>query len=120
MATYSTSNKVVQRTWLIWAWTFAIYSGLALILAVHDYYLGRTEGMQPDFWQLVMRSFASFWIYALLTPPVLWLCWTYPIQRKRFFSRLLLHFAASLLFTTIHVSLRIMVYPIRYQGKVAP
>jgi two-component system, LytTR family, sensor kinase len=120
MATHSTSNKVVQRTWLLWAWTFGIYTALALVLAVQNYYLGRSEGSHPDFWQLVVRGVVSFWIYAVLTPPVLWLCWNYPIQRKRFFSRLLLHFAASLLFTTIHVSLRIMVYPIRMEGKVVP
>ena len=67
-----------------------------------------------------MRSLVSFWIYAALTPPVLWLCWNYPIQRKRFFSRLLLHFAASLLFVAIHVSVRIFVYPIRMEGRVVP
>jgi len=33
-----------------------------------------------------------------LTPPVLWLCWNYPIQRKRFFSRLSLHFASEFTF----------------------
>src|ERR1700724_3679146 len=112
MATLPASHKVVQKTWLIWAWAFAIYTALALLLAVQDYYLGRSEGSQPDFWQGLMRGLVSFWIYAALTPPVLWLCWTYPIQRKRFFPRLLLHFAASLLFTIIHVSVRIFVYPI--------
>jgi sensor histidine kinase YesM len=120
MATHPTSNKVVQRTWLIWAWTFAIYTALALVLGVQNYYLGRSEGSHPDFWQVLMRGLVSFWIYALLTPPVLWLCWNYPIQRKRFFSRLLFHLAASLLFTTVHVSLRIVAYPIRMEGKVVP
>jgi len=120
MATRPTSHKVVQRTWLIWAWTFAIYTTLALIFAVQNYYWGRSEGSHPDFGQLVMRSMVSFWMYAALTPPVLWLCWNYPIQRKRFFSRLLLHFAASLLFVTIHVSVRIFVYPVRMEGKVVP
>ena len=120
MATRPTSHKVVQRTWLIWAWSFVIYTTLALILAVQDYYLGRSEGSHPDFGQLVMRGLVSFWVYAALTPPVLWLCWNYPIQRKRFFSRLLLHFAASLLFTIIHVSVRIFVYPIHLGGKVVP
>jgi sensor histidine kinase YesM len=111
MATYPPNNKVVQRTWLLWAWSFGINTALVLVLSVQDYYLGRSEGSHPDFWRILLAGLASFWIYAALTPPVLWLCWNYPIQRKRFFSRLSLHFAASLLFTIIHVTLRILVYP---------
>jgi sensor histidine kinase YesM len=117
MATYPPTNKVVQRTWLLWAWSFGINTALVLVLSVQNYYLGRSEGSHPHFWQILFRGLISFWIYAALTPPVLWLCWNYPIQRKRFFSRLVLHFAASLLFTITHVSLLIMVYP-RMGGKI--
>jgi two-component system LytT family sensor kinase len=116
----SKSNKLVQRTWLIWAWTFGIYTALAVVLAVQDYYLARSEGSHPAFLQLLVRGTVDFWIYALLTPPVLWLCWNYPIRRKRLYSRLLLHFAASLLFTALHVSLRIVTYPVHMEGKVVP
>jgi sensor histidine kinase YesM len=117
MPTHPTSNKVVQRTWLVWVWSFGINAAFVLVLSVQDYYLGRSEGSHPNFWRILLSSLASFWIYAALTPPVLWLCWNYPIQRKRFFSRLSLHFAASLLFTIIHVTLRILVYP-RMGGKI--
>src|SRR5882672_1235982 len=120
MPTHPPTNKVVQRTWLVWAWSFGINTALVLVLSVQDYYLGRSEGSHPNFWRILLPGLVSFWIYAALTPPVLWLCWNYPIQRKRFFSRLLLHFAASLLFVTIHVSVRIFVYPVRMEGKVVP
>jgi two-component system LytT family sensor kinase len=117
MATYPPTNKVVQRTWLLWAWSFGINTALVLVLSAQDYYLGRSEGSHPNFWRILLAGLVSFWIYAALTPPVLWLCWNYPIQRKRFFSRLSLHFAASLLFTIIHVTLRILIYP-RIGAKV--
>jgi len=120
MAPHPPTNKVVQRTWLIWVWSFAIYTAMALVLAVQDYYLGRSEGSQPEFWQLLSRGLASFWVYALMTPPVLWLCWKYPLRREHFFPRLLLHFGASLVFTATHVTLRIAIYPIHLQGKVVP
>jgi two-component system LytT family sensor kinase len=117
MTTHFHQNKVVQRTWLLWAWSFGINTALVLVLSVQDYYLGRSEGSHPEFWRILLPGLISFWIYAALTPPVLWLCWNYPIQRKRFFSRLSLHFAASLLFTVIHVTLRILLYP-RMGGKI--
>jgi len=117
MPTHPPTNKVVQRTWLVWAWSFGINTALVLVLSVQDYYLGRSEGSHPNFWRILLPGLVSFWIYAALTPPVLWLCWNYPIQRKRFFSRLSLHFAASLLFTIIHVTLRILIYP-RIGAKV--
>ncbi len=120
MTTQRQTNKVVQQPWLVWVWTFAVYTSLAMVLALQTYYYARSEGSHPDFLGLVQRGLLSFWIYALLTPPVLWLCWRYPIERKRFFSRLVLHIAASLIFTSIHVSLRITTYPIREQGKVVP
>ncbi len=120
MATHPQTNKVVQRPWLVWAWTFAIYTALAMVLAAQTYYYGRGEGMHPDFRSILTRGLLSFWIYALMTPPVLWLCWRYPIERKRFFPRLLLHIAASLIFTSVHVSLRIALYPIRSAGHVVP
>jgi two-component system, LytTR family, sensor kinase len=117
MATHPTTNKVVQKTWLLWAWSFGINTALVLVFSVQDYYLGRSEGSHPNFWRILLPGLVSFWIYAALTPPVLWLCWNYPIQRKRFFSRLSLHFAASLLFTIVHVTLRILIYP-RIGAKV--
>jgi LytS/YehU family sensor histidine kinase len=120
MSTHPTNNKVVQRTWLLWAWSFGINTALALVLSVQNYYYARSEGSHPEFWGIAIRSLISFWIYAAMAPPVLLLCWNYPIQRKRFFPRLLLHFGASLLFTIIHVSVRILVYPIRMEGKIVP
>jgi two-component system, LytTR family, sensor kinase len=114
------SNRVVQRTWLLWVWSYGIFTVLALILAVQNYFLVQSEGMHPDFRLLVKTGLTSFWVYAGLTPPVLWLCWNYPIRRNHFVPRLFLHFAASLLFTTINVSVRILVLPVRMQGKIIP
>jgi two-component system, LytTR family, sensor kinase len=112
------TSKVVKRPWVLWASTFALYTALAIALAMQTYYFERGEGSHPEFLYILKLSLLSFWIYALLTPPVLWLCWRYPIERRRFFSRVLLHFAASLVFTSVHISLRIAAYPVRVQGKV--
>ena len=120
MSTSRQTNRVVQRTWLIWAWSFAINTALGAMEAVQMYYSGISEGGHPDFRDNLIRALLSFWIYAAMTPPVLCLCWRYPIQRKRFVPHLALHTVASFVFTAIHVSLRIALYPIRSAGHIVP
>ena len=120
MAEFQPTNRVVQRTWHIWAWSFAINTALGAIEAVQMYYSGISDGGHPDFRDILTRALLSFWIYAAMTPPVLWLCWRYPIQRKRFGANLALHTVASFVFTAIHVSLRIALYPIRSGGQIVP
>src|SRR5665811_1131122 len=97
------NNQVVQRWWKVWLWSLAINTALAMIDAVLTYYTGRSEGSQPEFGGILIRGLISFWIYGLLTPPVLWLCFRYPIDRKDYLSRVPLHFGASLIFTAVHV-----------------
>lgn len=120
MAINDTADKIVQKPWRVWVYTFVLYTVLAIVLATQMFYSARLEGSHPQFLDLIKRGLASFWIYAFLTPPVLWLSWRYPIERKNFFSRILLHFVASLAFTAIHVSARVVVYPVRFDNVVQP
>ena len=111
---------MVQRRWLLWLSCIGIFTILGIMLAVQLYYMSRADGSHPAFLQILYRSLMAFWIYGLLTPPVLWLCWRYPIERGRLVSRLLLHAVASLVFTALNVSLGLATGPIRYDGKVVP
>lgn len=120
MAIPAKTNQVIVRPAVLWAYSIGINTVLGLILAVQTFYSQRADGSNPDFSQILIRTMISFGIYALLAPPVLWLCWRYPIGRKHLFSRLGLHFVASLLFVAIHTTLRIAVYPIHMLGKVVP
>lgn len=120
MPSHQQPNKIVQRWWKVWLWAFVINIALAGILAVQIYYYNRGEGMPSAFRGILIRSLLSFLVYALLTPPVLWLCWRYPIERKHFFPHLSLHAVASVIFTAVHVTLRIALYPVRAAGHVIP
>ncbi len=113
-------NTMVKRTWALWVSTFAIFTVLAVALSLQTYYFSRSEGMHPVFLDILKRGLTSFWTYAALTPPVFWLCWRYPVERRHFLSRLLLHIAASLLFTAINVSVNVTHFPFRVNGKVLP
>jgi two-component system LytT family sensor kinase len=117
MTTTQQTNKIVQRPWMIWVSSIAVFTVLGVALSVQTYYFSRSEGMHPVFLNILKRGLISFWIYALLTPLVLWLCWRYPIERRRFFSRLFLHVAASLLFTAVNVSVTLSFFPYQEGGK---
>jgi two-component system LytT family sensor kinase len=110
-------NRVVQRSWMVWVSSIAIFTMLGIALSVQTYYFNRSDGMHPVFLNILKRGLVSFWTYALLTPLVLWLCWRYPIERRRFFSRLLLHIVASLLFTAVNVSANVVLFPFKDGGK---
>jgi two-component system LytT family sensor kinase len=120
MPTPQNPDRVVQHWWKVWVASLAINIGLGVVIAVQTFYLARSEGSQPDFDNVLIRSLLSFLAYGLLTPPVLWLCWRYPIDRKHFLTHIPLHAAASLIFTLIHVTFRILSYPIRIQGHTVP
>ncbi len=113
-------SKMAKHPWKIWVYSIAIFTVLGIALSLQTYYLNRSEGLHPVFLKILQRGLVSFWTYGLLTPPVLWLCWRYPIERRRFFSRLFMHVAASLLFTAINASVNVSIFPIRESGKALP
>jgi len=105
------SPRIVRRAWLVWVSSLAVFTVLGTMMATQSFYLDRFEDMHPIFLVILRRSVFSFWIYGLLTPPVLWLCWRYPVERGHIPSRLLLHVVASLVFTLANTSLSFIPTP---------
>ncbi len=97
-----------------------MYTALAVMVALQSYYYNLSEGLPAKFLEILKTDLIAFWIYGLLTPPALWFCWRFPIERGRQVSRFLLHVVASLLFAASYVSIRVVVYPLRYEGATLP
>ena len=94
-------------------WSFAIWSVLATLLAAQWYlnYLGSTS--REPFRPMWMIALASYWVYALLTPPVFWITKQFPFSRDAWLKPALVHLATMVLFTLAHTTGRVMVYPVR-------
>jgi LytS/YehU family sensor histidine kinase len=68
------------RTWLlVWAgWT-----ALALFLAVSASITYYSVGSSPNWRLSLTRSLAEWWMWALLTPPIVWLAFRWPLHGAR-------------------------------------
>ena len=80
------------RTWLaVWGgWT-----ALALFLAVSSSLTYRSTGRPANWFLSIARSLSEWWLWALLTPIVVWLAQRYPLDRPGRWSHAAIHVAAG-------------------------
>jgi sensor histidine kinase YesM len=70
---------------------------------------------------VAISTVISFLIYGLLAPVVIWLAMRFPVERKNWIRRTLLHVVFAFLFTAIHVVGRPLLYEMRGpNGKPRP
>jgi hypothetical protein len=103
-----TTPRLTRRTWLL---SFLVFTVLGVVMVVQSYAFDRSVGRTIYLQRMIITTFASFWVYAALTPAVLWFSWLFPIEKGRWFWRLLLHVAAGLVFTAVHAAVRPAIYP---------
>lgn len=88
--------------WRWWQWTLALtaaatFLGLVTVLEAHARGLMWGEDPAP-FWSLVKGWMPDYYIWAALTPVVVWLGRRYPLERESLLPNLALHGALSALF----------------------
>src|SRR5262245_66559939 len=89
------------RTWIaIWSgWT-----ALALFFAVSASLTYLSTG-RPGNWSLsIRRSLAEWWLWALLTPVVVWLARRYPLDRRWPLRHALIHVVAGTIIAIVKVT----------------
>ena len=102
-------DEVVQvrdRPGLIWAVAFAVWTFISLAATATIYQLYRRFNGGIGLGQIAGMEFSQVLTYAPLTPLVFALAVRYPLQRGNWVKRSLLHLAAGLVFTLVHISLR--------------
>ncbi len=67
----------------------------------------------PNLTYIAVSTLISFLIYGLLAPIVIWLAMIFPVERKNWIRRTLLHLVFAFIFTAIHVVARPAVYQMR-------
>jgi two-component system LytT family sensor kinase len=96
----------LQRHQMIWI--VSVIGGWSLMAAIftpQHYVLSRGGPNPPEWWQLLLGNFANFWVWAALTPLVLWFGRRFPIEHPRVGRHLLIHVAAGFALTLIHISI---------------
>ena len=97
--------------------TYALSIGIAALAGAASFlgtYLFRavTE-WTPDLTYVAASTLISFLIYGLLAPVVIWLAMRFPVERKNWIRRTLLHVVFAVVFTAVHVVARPLVYEMR-------
>ena len=98
--------QVRDRPGLIWAVAFAVWTFISLAATATIYQLYRRFNGGIGLGQIAGMEFSQVLTYAPLTPLVFALAVRYPLQRGNWVKRSLLHLAAGLVFTLMHISLR--------------
>jgi len=81
----------------MWLAVFAGWTALALFFAISTSLTYRSTG-RPGNWALsIERSLLEWWLWALLTPLVVWLARAFPFGRRRWWRALIVHAIAGLI-----------------------
>ena len=108
LAEVETTPRLTRRTWLL---SWLVFTVLSVVMIVQTYAYNHNVGHSLNVQRMIIATFASFWVYAAMTPAVLWFSWHYPIEKKDWFWRLLVHVAAGIVFTAVHAVARPLIYP---------
>ena len=89
-------------------WGLMVVAGWTLMAALftpQHWVLTRRAPSPPHWTELFVGNLAMFWVWAALTPIILWVGRRYPLERRRFAARLLLFFVAGFVFALAHIAL---------------
>ncbi len=112
----STTESMPTLRRRIWVLSFLIFTALGVTMVVQTYAFDRSVGQPLDLKRVIISTFVSFWIYALLTPAVILFSWRFPIEKRNWFRRVLLHIVAGIVFTALHSAGRPLAYPFRVRA----
>lgn len=85
---------------------FAVWTGLALIPGIQTHAYLASLGDPITWKQALMTPLLNHWIWAVLTPGVLWLSARYPLERRDWIRPAGIHILGSFAFAVLHITLR--------------
>jgi hypothetical protein len=99
-------QTVFQRRWVWWILVFAVWTALALVDIGQGYFHWcLIMGKSLDWWRVVGIGCIDWYVWAALTPAVVWLARRFSFRDGRWPLRLLLHLAASVCFALLVMAL---------------
>ena len=106
-------NVLTARRWARqFSIIFTIWTATGLLMATQWYLLMRDYPHPPTWRQVLIPSLLMRWIFALLTPGVLWFSSRFPFERGRRLRSIGWHVLGALAFLILWVSIRLPLYPI--------
>src|ERR1700680_2187777 len=101
-----------NRIWVVCLASLAAWMFIGISAGVSMYEFDRSFGHPANLRMEFTLPIVNYLIFAFLTPFVFFMARRHPIQRNNWGRRVLLYLAGGLAFTTAHVALRCLVYPV--------
>ena len=101
--------------WRLWVGSFAAWTAFSLLFGLSNYAWHLSAGHSISAYDAFWLHLLNCWIDAFLTPFVLVVSSRYTIDKANWKRSLAIHLAGMIVFTLIHMTIRMMVYPVRDQ-----
>ena len=93
-----------KHRWIKWLAVPCVWAALGLIYAGPTYLEIRNEGMNPSAWRIFSWGILMWFVWAPLTPAIVWLARRYSIVGVDWKRSLLVHIPAFLVFSAVHTA----------------
>ena len=101
-----TINNALQRRWIRWPLGFAFWTLIGLSFAFQFYISGAKAGLEVSWKQAVSYALGDWYVFALLSIPVVWLAGKFQFEAGRRALSLAVHLPGSLIFSLAYMVLR--------------
>jgi two-component system, LytTR family, sensor kinase len=102
-------NKVLQRRWIKWPLGFAFWTLIGLSFAFQFYISSAKAGLEVTWKQAVSYALGDWYVFAVLSIPVIWLARRFNFDPGNRARSLAVHVPGSLLFSLAYMVLRALV-----------
>ena len=90
------ANKLFQRGWFRWGLVVAAWTVFAAFVSSQLFLAYKRSDMPVRYQRIFLIELAYAYVWAALTPLILWLSRRFPIDRTNWHRRLTVHFVASI------------------------
>src|ERR1035437_4368304 len=102
-------NKALQRRWIKWPLIFAFWTLIGLSFAFQFYISSAKAGLEVTWKQAVNYALGDWYVFAVLSIPVVWLARRFNFDSGNRARSLAVHLPGSLLFSLAYTLLRALV-----------
>ena len=114
------NEQWLRRKWLKWLLALAFWTLIGLAFASQFYFTQLKRGY-PITWRFVLKNYLLDWyVFALLSIPVLWLTRRFRLEGARWKSHVALHLVASALFSVAWVAVRVGIEKLQRLALAGP
>ena len=99
-------NKTLQRRWIKWPLGFAFWTLIGLSFAFQFYISSAKAGLDVGWKQAVGYALGDWYVFAVLSIPVVWLAGRFQFEAGRRARSLAVHLPGSLIFSLAYMVLR--------------